>query len=594
MRRFAWPALVLLAGFFGLGVGVVWGRRPPAPPEAPILTKVTSLEVLRKHSRELRKEVVQVTPSVHVAVGYGLANSILVEGPEGAVVIDVQASQEEGAEVAQAFAAITDKPLRAIVYTHNHTDHIFGAQAFIDRLARKGEPVEVFAHESTNALIDRLVSYYSPIITRRSLRMFGTFLDQEGVVNAGIGPQLGLRADSHLGVVRPTRTVHDRLEVQVAGLDLVLVHAPGETPDQLYVWFPAERVLAPGDNLYRSFPNLYTIRGTPYRDPLDWVASLDGMRALHPEHLVPSHTRPLSGREHIQQTLRDYRDGIQYVHDQTVRWINRGLEPDEIVARVRLPERLAASPYLKELYGTVEWSVRSVFAGNLGWFGGNPSQLQPLAPKARAERLATLVGGSDALRVATRDALDRGDYQWALELTDALRALTPEDSEVAKLRVAALTSLGARSSNPNARHYFLTSAAESAGRLQVPPRFGVPTDAMLKSLPVERFIRALTVYFDPAKAEAQEIAFAFDFPDLVQGYTLRLRGGIVEVQPGVREDAAVVARVDSLRFKQVLAGRRDSLAGLVQSLEVTRGSSVELARLLLKFDRPEAAPRRAP
>jgi len=46
-------------------------------------------------------------------------------------------------------------------------------------------------------------------------------------------------------------------------------------------------VLMPGDNFYKTFPNLYTIRGTAYRDVTQWVDSLDKMRRLHPEHLAP-------------------------------------------------------------------------------------------------------------------------------------------------------------------------------------------------------------------------------------------------------------------------------------------------------------------
>ena len=111
-------------------------------------------------------------------------------------------------------------------------------------------------------------------------------------------------------------------------MKLELVHAPGETNDQLFVWLPEKRVLLPGDNFYRAFPNLDTIRGTLYRDVLQWVESLDRMRERRPEHLVPSHTRPLSGADAIHAALTDYRDAIQFVHDQTIRGINRGHERD--------------------------------------------------------------------------------------------------------------------------------------------------------------------------------------------------------------------------------------------------------------------------
>ena len=61
------------------------------------------------------------------------------------------------------------------------------------------------------------------------------------------------------------------------------------------------------------------------RDTLLWVKAVDLMRSLKPESLVPQHTRPLEGSELIMETLTAYRDAIQFVHDQTVRYMNKGM-----------------------------------------------------------------------------------------------------------------------------------------------------------------------------------------------------------------------------------------------------------------------------
>ena len=65
--------------------------------------------------------------------------------------------------------------------------------------------------------------------------------------------------------VNPSHVFKDRLEVTLAGHDLVLYHAPGETNDQIIVHWPAENVVFPADNFYRAFPNLYAVRGTMSR-----------------------------------------------------------------------------------------------------------------------------------------------------------------------------------------------------------------------------------------------------------------------------------------------------------------------------------------
>ena len=66
---------------------------------------------------------------------------------------------------------------------------------------------------------------------------------------------------------------------------------------------------------------------TFHRDTLLWVKAVDSMRRLKPEILVPQHTRPLEGSEVIMETLTAYRDAIQFVHDQTVRYMNKGKSP---------------------------------------------------------------------------------------------------------------------------------------------------------------------------------------------------------------------------------------------------------------------------
>lgn len=365
--------------------------------------------------------------------------------------VDTMGSLESAREVREAFDAVSDQPVVAIVYTHYHPDHTLGAAAFLD-----SEDVQVFAHEETGPAIYKLVTVVRPIITSRSMRMFGRYLGDASVFNNGIGPTLDIGPESTFGIVPPNEVFSDTLEVEVAGVKMQLVHAPGETDDQLFVWLPQKKVVLAGDNFYRSFPNLYTIRGTPYRDVMEWVRSLDAMRAKSPEYLVPSHTRPISGGAHVEDALRDYRDAIQFVHDQTIRWMNQGLTPVEITRRVELPPHLSSSPYLQEFYGRVDWSVRSVYNGYLGYFDGNPTGLAPFTLAEEAPRVAELAGGWDALRKKTVQAQQAGDHQWVLRLTDYLLAHDPDDSEARTLRIASLKSLGTAQVNPNARHYYLT------------------------------------------------------------------------------------------------------------------------------------------
>ncbi len=546
-------------------------------PEQISLGDVTVEADLAAHSKEFEQGVIEVTDGIHVAIGYGLANSIMISGEGCRIIVDTMESLETATAAKAALDAIDDSPIAALVYTHNHGDHVFGARAF----AEDGEP-RILAHRLTTYYLDRVLNVVRPIITVRSARMFGNHLDAEGLVNAGIGPFLGLEADSTIGPLRPTETFDKTLSTEACGVEMELVHAPGETDDQLFVWLPQKRALLPGDNLYKTFPNLYTIRGTPYRDVHGWVQSLDQMRALQPEHLVPSHTRPISGAEEIQRVLTDYRDAIQYVHDQTVRGMNQGLTPDELVETVRLPPHLAASPYLHELYGTVEWSVRSVFDGYLGWFDGNPTRLDPHPPGERARRFAELAGGEAVLLERAVAAAESSDHRWVLELTDHLLLLDPDNATARDLRVAALIALGEASSNPNARHYYMTAAAElrdgwTAGlTLQ-------PTPAVVHDTPLAAIFGAMAVKLDPVASAAIDRQTTFVFPDTGEVYSVHVRRGVAEVQPRRLDEPDLMVTVDSTVWKEIVAELRSPAAAIATGKLDVDGGVLELRRFLALF-----------
>ena len=254
---------------------------------------------LADHSGEFEKRIYRVADGVYSAVGYGIANVVMLVGEGGVIIVDTMTTVEEGREVWADLRKLTSLPLKAIVYTHFHPDHVFGASAFAGQ-----EAPEIYAHESLEESLLRAVGEPAPISGSRSMRMYGTYLDKSAMINVGIGPFLGLGPDSTLGYVRPTKTFRDRLKASVAGISFELIHAPGETDDQLYLWLPERKILLCGDNLYKSFPNLYTIRGTPFRSLKNWYRSVDIIRALRPEHLVPSHGRPIAGAAMINEIAK--------------------------------------------------------------------------------------------------------------------------------------------------------------------------------------------------------------------------------------------------------------------------------------------------
>lgn len=540
-------------------------------------------ESLRAHSEVFVPEVIQVADNIHVAVGYGLANSILIEGTDGVVIVDTLESVDVARQVKAEFDKITDKPVKAIIYTHNHADHVLGSGVF----AEEDDP-DIYSYETTPEHIDKIIQVIRPVIYQRSMRQFGTFLPEGGLINAGIGPFLDQGPAAKVDLRRPSKTFSgDMTELEIAGIKMELHFAPGETPDQIFVWLPDQKILLPGDNFYHSFPNLYAIRGTSHRDVMDWVRSLDKMRALRPEILVPSHTRPVVGVERIYDTLTDYRDAIQFIHDQTVKAMNDGLELEEIVETVKLPPHLAEKPYLQEFYGRVDWSVRSIFTGYLGWFGGNATDLVALPKRREASHMAELAGGEENLRRISAQALAEGNTQWALQLADHLLVIDPEDATAADIRVDALTRLGEAQISANGRNYYLTQVLEQKGlKMQEPDPSTVPA-AMLASFPISQYMNAMRVSLDAEKSADVETTIGFDFTDTEEKFGIIVRKGVAEVITEFPENPDASLRTDTFVWKEILARRRNAAIAFASGDVEIEGSVLDMLAFLSLFQPPE-------
>ncbi len=532
---------------------------------------------LAAHTAEFNREVIKVTDGVYVAIGFGLANCILLEGQDGVVIVDAMESAEAALPVREAFKKITTKPLKAIVFTHYHSDHTNGAST----MAGDDNP-EIISHASTQLHLNRIATVTRETTYRRAMRQFGTLLPEGEYINAGIGPKLEFDEDKTIAMQAPTRTfTTDRLELDIAGIRMVLIHAPGETPDQIVVWLPDKKVLLPADNYYKSFPNLYAIRGTAYRDVLLWVKSLDKMRALGAQYLVPSHTRPVSGADRIHEILTNYRDAIQFVHDQTIRLMNKGLTPDEIVAQVKLPQHLARQQYMHEYYGTVEWSVRAIFDGYLGWFGGNSTQLFPLPREKRARHFADLVGGEKALVERAGAAVAAEEYQWALELCDQLLVLNPDEQEIRNLKADALEALGRKQIAATARNYYLTQAMELRGQINI-GMMKIRQKEVVHNLALEDIFNAMAVKLDAQKSADVDVVAGFRFPDTGEAFTVHVRRGVAEIKPVFPENPDLVVSVDAMVWKEVAAGLRNPTLAFFKDMD-KEGGMLSLMKFLNLF-----------
>ncbi len=415
---------------------------------------------LEAHPRYFQKEVVLLSDNVYQAFGFAASNVYMIVGEDGLIIIDTSESTGAAEAILAEFRKFTNLPVKTIIYTHSHRDHVSGATVFAD-----GAEPEIIASNrfSDDSLI---VATEHPRPTRamqvRTKRQFGIGLSYpDEIIGIGVGPGDRPLRGLGAGSLPPTRRIGDDGEqISRCGVELQLVMAPGETPDHMVVWYPDKKVLFCGDNFYRSFPNLYAIRGTVYRDFDAWADTLDRLMEFDADVLAPGHTKALIDAEQIREVLRDYRDAIRHVINETRNGMDAGLTIDELAHTVKLPSKLAEKPYLREFYGRVDWSVRAYCVGMMGWFDGNPTTLGQLSPSDEAERFIDLVGGPDAIIPAAEKARSTGDFQWALQLVDRLIVSGQQRERATKLKVEILREYADEQINCTARHYYLMCSKE--------------------------------------------------------------------------------------------------------------------------------------
>lgn len=411
------------------------------------------------HPEYFEKEIIQLADNVFMAFGFAASNVFMIVGDEGIVIIDTSETTTAAKNILTEFRKITDLPVHTIIFTHSHRDHVSGASVFA-----AGRSPDILA--STGFSDDSLfVASSHPMPTKvmqlRTKRQFGIGLSYpDEIIGIGVGPGNRPLQGMGAGALRPTRCIGDEGEsVSICGIELQLTMAPGETPDHMVVWYAAKNVLISGDNYYRSFPNLYAIRGTAYREFEKWADTMDLLMDFEPEVLGPGHTKPVFGNAVINEVLTDYRDAIRHVVNETRKGMDAGLTIDELADQVKLPSKLAEKPHLREFYGRVDHAVRAYFVGTMGWFDGNPTSLSPLSPSEEAKRFIKLVGGVDAVLKEIENSSQKGDLQWALQLVDRL-IYAGEGVNTAQIKADLLREHAIDQINCPTRHYYLQCAKE--------------------------------------------------------------------------------------------------------------------------------------
>lgn len=358
-------------------------------------------------------------------------NVYLVTTPAGDVVIDTGMAEIAG-EVKKIFDSEPHGPIKYIILTHAHTDHIGG--------------ISVWKEPDTQIIAQRNYVEFVHYVAR----LEGFFAPRNAAAFNRAPPSVGPSAGNFGGKIEPDILFDETYKFALGGVEFDLFSTPGETPDHLTVWLPAYKAAFIGDNYFgittpepNSFPNLYAIRGTKPRWALDWIKSLDTVLALKPEVVLNGHGEPIIGNAEITRRLTRYRDAIQYVHDETVKGMNAGKDVFTLMQEIKLPP----SYDLTESFGKVSWSVRGIYDGYAGWYDGNPTSMYELPPSSVYPDLVKLAGGPEPLVRLAIEKIESGKPVEALHLTDVILAYDPKSVPALNARIKAMEYLRLHTQN---------------------------------------------------------------------------------------------------------------------------------------------------
>lgn len=535
----------------------------------------------------------KVTEGIHQLRGFDISNMTLIEGRTGWIVVDPLTSRESAA-AAFAFAKqhLGDKPVSAIVFTHSHIDHfggVFGVISAEDAAARKLPVVapEGFMEEATSENVMVGIA-----MGRRSTFQFGRNLERspKGFVDSGLGKNV---AYGTYGVLPPTQLVtQPAQEITLDGLRFVFHNVPGaEAPAELTFEVPERKAYCGTEIVLHTMHNLLPVRGAKVRDAKLWSEYVDQalQHTAGAEVYFASHNWPVWGKERIAELVTKQRDMYRYLHDQTVRLINAGYTMREIADTITLPKSLASYFGVRGYYGDLRHNVKAIYQHYLGFYDGNPANLDPLPPEEMARRYLELIGGADKATQAARQAFDAGDYRWTAELLNQVMFSEPGHREARELLARTYEQMAYMAEASTWRNSYLTAADELRNG---PPTKGLDRSVFLDVLthtPIERFLDAMAAGLDGPAADGVRLKINLVLSDTKQSYVLWTENAVLHhraAAPAADADATLtLTKGMFLRMMTGDAGLRDML--MSDELDVS-GSRLDLVRFFGLLKKPDA------
>jgi alkyl sulfatase BDS1-like metallo-beta-lactamase superfamily hydrolase len=536
----------------------------------------------------------ELTDGIYQVRGYDISNITFVRGHTGWIVIDPLTTTETAAAgLALVNETVGERPVVGVIYTHSHADHFAGAYGVTndEDVAAGRVPVIAPSGFIEEAVKENVIA--GPAMLRRAGYMYGGLLpaDEQGMVGSGLGRTLPRGGRS--GLIAPTDDITTSGEERVIdGVRIVFQMTPGtEAPAEMNFLFPDMRALCIAENCTCVMHNLYTLRGAQVRDALAWSKYIhEALRTFADEIdlLFATHNWPVWGRDDIVDYLTSQRDTYRYLHDQTMRLANQGLTSTEIAEVLELPASLAHRFNNRGYYGSVSHNAKAVYQKYLGFFDGNPANLQPLPPVESSVRYVEMMGGADQVLARARESFEAGEYRWVAQLVNHVVFADPDRTDARELQADALEQLGYQAESGPWRNFYLTGAQELRdGQKRDGSASGGAPLGVLRAMPIDMIFESIAVRLDGTRADGKTFTVAWDFTDIEQQWTLGLDHGALHAHRGIDDDAGVTLRLTRRLFAEILAGVADMAEALGSGAVEIDGDAALLLELFGLLDDPD-------
>ncbi|EPX4139642.1 alkyl/aryl-sulfatase [Vibrio parahaemolyticus] len=474
----------------------------------------------------------EVTDGIYQVRGYDLSNITFIKGDKGWIVFDPLISQET-AKAALDFInkELGERPVTGVFYSHSHIDHFGGVRGIVDEEDVISGKVPIVASQgfTEHAVSENVIA--GNAMGRRAVYMYGALLprNEKGGVNGGLGQTTSTGVAT---MIKPTDIIEKTGEERtIDGVKMVFQYTPGtEAPTEMNIWFPDKKALWMAENTTNTMHNILTLRGAQVRDALKWSSYLQETIDMWGDDVqvkFQSHHWPMWGQEDIVKYFKKQRDMYKYTHDQTVRLMNQGFIGSEISEMIEFPDEIGKTWSSRGYYGTLRHNSRAVYQRYMGWYNGNPSDLNNLPPTDAAVKYVEYMGGEqEAIKKAQAD-FDKGNYRWVAEVLKHVVFANPESGKGKALLADAYEQMGYQAESGPWRSVYLQGAFELRNGTPSAGGTNVASPDIIKNMPPEMLFDYLAVRILPEKAAGKAFVMNLNFTDLDEKYSLYVENSVL-------------------------------------------------------------------